>query len=130
VSLTLNGLLALADQRLGSRKAVMRTLQVSRQRLYSAGHDGPPLRAERLVRLAVVTGVAPGEALRAGGQHVLAALLDDALREHMPEATTPQRVALRHLDNVSAALQRAIEQLQRSLASGDGTEPGDTTAAP
>lgn len=121
---TLDVLLALADAKLGSRKAVMKTLSVSRQRLYSAAHGGPPLRAERLIRLSLVTGVDVGEALRAGGQHRLADLLDEAYEFRLGDTTPTQRALLRTFGRLPVGTQQLFTRFMEGLAEQQEHEAG------
>jgi transcriptional regulator with XRE-family HTH domain len=65
--LTFASLLARAEEKLGSKKAVREWLNISGQRLSDAARGGMPIRSERVVRLALVVGVEPTDALRASG---------------------------------------------------------------
>lgn len=69
----------------------MRALGVSRQRLYSAKHGGPTLRVARVLK----PGLIANDALRAGQQHEVAALLDEALTPSDSDITPTDRRFLR-----------------------------------
>jgi hypothetical protein len=113
---TLAALLNLADAKLGSRHAVLLAIPVSRQRLDSAMRGGPPLRAERLLRLALIADVDPAEALRAGGREPLATLLDAAYGPERGGVTAPQRSLLRRFDALGHDAQRLAVRLVAALA--------------
>lgn len=119
---TLEALLALAERRLGSRKAVFATLAVSRQRFHSAMRGGPPLRIERLIRLALAAGADPLETLRAGGRAAFADLLEEAARPRFGETTIAQRALLDAYQQLSRHVQGLIMWLVSGLAAG----PTDT----
>jgi hypothetical protein len=116
MSLTFADLIARADRTLGGRAAVLRALPLSRQRLYSALHGGPPLRAERLVRLAAITGVDVCATLRATGRTLLADLLDEAYGHRFAAATPTERLLLRDLTELPIGVQDAVVGLVASLA--------------
>jgi hypothetical protein len=122
MSLTFADLIARADRALGGRAAVLRALPLSRQRLQSALHGGPPLRAERLVRLAVITGVDVCKTLRATGRTRLADLLDEAYGFRFADATPIQRLILRDLATLPIGVQDALLVLVEALAADQRRE--------
>jgi hypothetical protein len=77
---------------------------------------GPPLRAERLAHLAVLTALDVCEVLRACGRITLANLLDQAYALRFAEATPKQRLMLQGLAVLSDATQDDLLQLITTLA--------------
>lgn len=116
--LTLSGLLALADKKLGSRKETRARLGgISTQRLYSATHGGPPLRSERVVRLAVIAGIEPTDALRAGGHATLAELLEEAYLARLKDITLEDARLLVEWRRLPASAQDVVRSMVSVLAS-------------
>lgn len=113
--LSLESVLAQAERKLGSRKAVLAALNVSRQRFHSALRGGPPLHIERLLQLALVPGTDPLETLRAGGRARFADLLEEAARPRLGETTITQRALLREFERLSEQGQALIMQLVGGL---------------
>jgi hypothetical protein len=113
--LSLESVLAQAERKLGSRKAVLAAINVSRQRFHSAVRGGPPLHIERVLRLALVAGTDPLETLRAGGRARFADLLEEAARPRLGETTTTQRALLREFERLSLPAQALIMQLVGGL---------------
>lgn len=122
---TLEALLTLAERKLGSRKAVLAALAVSRQRFHSAMRGGPPLRIERLIRLALAAGADPLETLRAGGRGAFADLLDEAARPRFGETTIAQRALLEAYQQLSRHVQGLIMWLVSGLAAERPHAPCD-----
>jgi hypothetical protein len=91
-------------------------LAISRQRLHSAMAGGPPLRFERLIRLAMYIDVDPSEALRAGGRAAEADLIELAYATRLEGATTYQRALLRELGRFPQPLQQAALDFLRRIA--------------
>lgn len=120
MNLTLEALLALAERKLGSRKAVLAEMAISRQRFHSAMRGGPPLHIERLLRLALVAGADPLETLRAGGRTRFAELLEEAARPRLGETTITQRALLREYQQLSTHSQGLIMALVGGLAAEYG----------
>lgn len=116
MSVTLESVLALAERRLGSRKAVFDAIAVSRQRFHSAMRGGPPLHIERLLRLALAAGADPLETLRAGGRSRFADLLEEAARPRLGDTTITQRALLREYQQLSTHTQGLILSLFGGLA--------------
>lgn len=114
--LTLEAVLAQAEHKLGSRKAVFDAIAISRQRFHSAMRGGPPLHIERLVRLALTAGADPLDTLRAGGRARFAALLEEAAKPRLGETSIPQRALLREYQHLSDTTQRLIMDLVGGLA--------------
>lgn len=115
-TVTLESVLAQAERKLGSRKAVLDAIAVSRQRFHSAMRGGPPLHIERLLRLALVAGADPLETLRAGGRIRFAELLEEAAKPRLGETTITQRALLREFERLSEPTQNLIMQLVGGLA--------------
>lgn len=127
--LTLETLLALAEQRLGCRKAVFDAIAVSRQRFHSAMRGGPPLHIERLLRLALTAGADPLDTLRAGGRAGFAELLEEAARPRLGDTTIPQRALLREYQQLSTQTQRLIMDLVSGLAAERAPAPSEADEA-
>lgn len=115
-AVTLESVLDQAERKLGSRKAVLDAIAVSRQRFHSAMRGGPPLHIERLLRLALVAGADPLETLRAGGRTRFAELLEEAAKPRLGETTITQRALLREFERLSQQTQNLIMQLVGGLA--------------
>lgn len=115
MSPTMESLLAQAERKLGSRKAVLAAVGVSRQRFHSAMRGGPPLHIERLLRFAQVAGADPLETLRAGGRRRFADLLEEVARPRLGETTISERALLRQLDRLSAETRALIMHLVSGL---------------
>lgn len=111
------GLVKRAEAKLGSRAAVLLALDnLSRQRLHSAMAGGPPLRAERLLGLALAADFEPADTLRAGGRAVLAELLDRAYGGRFRDVSAPQRALLRAFDQLGQVVQGVVAQFVAQLA--------------
>lgn len=121
--LTLEAILALAERKLGSRKAVFYTIAISRQRFHSAMRGGPPLHIERLLHLALLAGADPLETLRAGGRARFANLLEEAARPRLGDTTIPQRALLREYQRLSPHIQRLVMGLVSGLAAEPHAPP-------
>lgn len=107
---TLESMLADAKARLGSHTATMKALGVSRQRLYSAAHGGPPLRVARVLKLGLIANTPPIDALRAGQQHEVAALLEEALTPSDSDITPIDRALLRAVARLPPDLRSSLQQ--------------------
>jgi hypothetical protein len=105
-----------AAKKLGSHKATLKALGVSRQRVYSAIHGGPPLRVARLLQLGLLANVEPVTTLRAGGQDDVAALLDRALSPRDADITPAERCLLRAVRELPPPLRAAVVTHVNSLA--------------
>jgi hypothetical protein len=112
---------------LGSKNAVRELLKISSQRLSDAARGGMPIRSERVIRLALVAGVEPTEALRAGGHESLATLLEEAYLPRLNNITTEGGGLLALLRSLSADSQRIVRDMARVLAS---QPTGTRTAVP
>jgi transcriptional regulator with XRE-family HTH domain len=124
---TFSTLLRIAEQKLGSKKAVRERLRISAHRLRDAAVGGPPIRAERVVLLALCAGVEPTDALRAGGHEWLASLLEEAYLARLTSTTPEQAEWLTNLGRLSVDMQGHVRGMVRALAAHTGGAP-DTSS--
>jgi hypothetical protein len=116
MSLSFADILARADRVLGGRAVVLQRIPVSPQRLRDFKQGGTPLRPERLVKLALLTGLDVCDVLRAGDRMTLANLLDQAYALRFADATPNQRLLLQGFALLPDATQDALFQLVTTLA--------------
>lgn len=116
--LTYQGIVALAERNLGCRKAVLEQVQISRQRLAQAMAGGPPLKIERLVKLATIARVHPFDVLRAGGRGRFADSLEEALRPEVGPLSAIEREMLTELAKLPPGLKASAVRMVALLAWG------------